>query len=97
MYRISKEQIKEADTFAMNLLLNLIDDLIYSEQEIIKNDKIFLSIANQVMLIEENITTFADIASVGAEIAKLTAMEIVLIDSITKEEKIVNVEIEGGI
>jgi hypothetical protein len=97
MYRISKEQIEEADTFAMYLLLNLIDDLIYSEQEIIKNDKIFLSIANQVMLIEENITTFADIASVGAEIAKLTAMEIVLIDSITKEEKIVNVEIEGGI
>ena len=97
MYRISKKQIEEADTFAMYLLLNAIDDLIYAEEVEITEDKMFLSLDNQRTIIHENFTTFSDIASVIAEITKLATMEIVLIDSITKEEKIVNVVIEGGI
>ena len=91
MWRIGKRQQQDS------LLLNEIDSYLYSEEIEIKNDKIFISFEMQQRFIAENINSFSDITEVIEDIKKCQDWTVLLVDSVTKEEKEVMIEIEGGI
>ena len=91
MLRICERQRKES------VLLNEIDSYLYSEEIEIKNDKIFIPFEMQQRFISENINKFYDLTVICKEILKCQDWTVLLVDSITKEEKEVTIEIEGGI
>ena len=91
MLRICEIKRKES------VLLNEIDSYLYSEEIEIKNDKIFISFEMQQRFISENINKFYDLTVICKEILKCQDWTVLLVDSITKEEKEVTIEIEGGI
>ena len=91
MLRICERQRKES------VLLNEIDSYLYSEEIEIKNDKIFISFEMQQRFISENINKFYDLTVICKEILKCQDWTVMLVDSVTKEEKEVTIEIEGGI
>ena len=91
MLRICERQIQES------VLLNEIDRYLYSEEIEIKNDKIFISFEMQQRFISENINKFYDLTVICKEILKCQDWAVLLVDSTTKEEKEVTIEIEGGI
>ena len=91
MYRVSATQCKD------NHLLNLIDDYIYSEDLKIENGKIFISLDIQRELIQENFTKFSDITEIMEDMKKIQDVTVTLVNSATKEEKEVMIEIEGGV
>lgn len=91
VYRISKRQCRE------NIFLNELDIYLFANIAEVKNDKIIFTKQMQKMFITENLTRFSDITTNMQDLLKLQDITVILVDSVTKEEKIVNVEIEGGI
>ena len=91
MLRICESKRKES------VLLNEIDSYLYSEEIEIKNDKIFISFEMQQRFISENINKFYDLTVICKEVLKCQDWTVLLVDSVTKEEKEVTIEIEGGI
>ena len=91
MWRVSTTQ-REG-----NIFLQEIDNYLFAEAVEVKNDKIVLTRELQKLFITENFTRFSDITSNIKDLLKLDERTVVLIDSITKEEKEIMIEIEGGI
>lgn len=91
MWRVSKRQQEG------NVFLQEIDSYLFAEMVDVKNNKIKLSLENQRMFITENMTSFSDITTMCEDLKKLQDIAVILIDSITKEEKEIMIEIEGGI
>ena len=91
MWRVSKIQKED------NIFLQEIDNYLFAEAVEVKNDKITLSLEIQRLFITENFTRFSDITTSIEDLKKLRDITVVLIDSITKEEKEIIIEIEGGI
>ena len=80
-----------------NIFLQEIDNYLFTEAVEVKNDKIVLTRDMQKLFISENFTRFSDISTSIKDLLKLQDRTVVLIDSITKEEKEIMIEIEGGI
>lgn len=91
MYRISKRQCSE------NIFLNELDNYLYSEMIKVENNKIVFTKEMQRLFITENLTMFSDITTNIADLLKLQEITVTLVDSTTKEEKEIMIEIEGGI
>ena len=91
MYRVSKIQ-KEG-----NIFLQEIDNYLFADAIQIVNDKITLTRDMQKLFITENFTRFSDITANIKDLLKLEERTVILINSITKEEKEVMIEIEGGL
>ena len=91
MWRVMKTQ-KEG-----NIFLQEIDNYLFAEAVEVKNDKIILTRDMQKLFITENFTRFSDISTSIQDLLKLQDRTVVLIDSTTKEEKEVTIEIDGGI
>ena len=91
MWRVSKAQKKD------NIYLQEIDNYLFAEAVEVENDKIVFTRDMQKLFITENFTRFSDITSNIKDLLKLQDRTVVLIDSITKEEKEIMIEIEGGI
>ena len=92
MYRISKIQQEG------NIYLQELDNYLFSEMvKVEKNDKIIFTKQLQKMFITENFSSFGDITTNIADLKKLDEISVIVIDSTTKEEKEVMIEIEGGI
>ena len=91
MWRVSKTQ-KEG-----NIFLQKIDDCLFTGAIEVVNDKITLTKDIQRLFITENFTRFSDITSNIKDLLKLQEITVVLVDSATKKEKEVMIEIEGGI
>lgn len=91
MYRISKRQCSE------NIFLNELDIYLFANITEVKNDKIIFTKQLQKLFITENFSNFSDITTNIADLKKLDEITVVVIDSVTKEEKEVMIEIEGGI
>jgi len=91
MWRVSKIQRAE------NLFLQTIDNYLFDDEIQVVNDKITLTKDIQRLFITENFTRFSDITSNIKDLLKLQEITVVLVDSATKEEKEVMIEIEGGI
>ena len=91
MWRVSKRQREN------NVYLQEIDNYLFADAVEVKNDKITLSLEIQRLFITENFTRFSDITTSIEDLKKLLDITVVLIDSITKEEKEVTIIIEGGI
>ena len=91
MFRISKTQREN------NIYLQEIDNYLSAEEIEVKNDKIVFTGDMQKLFITENFTRFSDITINIKDLLKLQDRTVILIDSVTKEEKEVMIEIEGGI
>ena len=91
MFRVSKTQKNG------NIFLEEIDNYLFAEAIEVKNDKIVLTRDMQKLFITENFTRFSDITSNIKDLLKLQDRTVILIDSTTKEEKEIMIEIEGGI
>ena len=91
MWRVSKRQREN------NIYLQEIDNYLFAEAVDVKNDKIVLTIELQRLFITENFTRFSDITTSIQDLIKLQDTTVLLVDSTTKEEKEVTIEIEGGI
>ena len=91
MWRISKTQREN------NIFLEEIDDYLFAEVIEIKNNKIMFTKEMQNEFILENFKTFSDITTSIENLKKLQDITVILIDSTTKEEKEIMIEIEGGI
>lgn len=91
MYRISKIQQEG------NIYLQELDNYLYAGVAEIKKDKIIFTKQLQKMFITENFSNFSDITTNIADLKKLDEITVILVDSTTKEEKEVMIEIEGGI
>lgn len=91
MWRVSKTQ-REG-----NIFLQDIDNYLFADAIQVVNDKITLSRELQKLFITENFYKFSDITSSIKDLLKLEEVAVILIDSTTKEEKEVTIEIEGGI
>ena len=91
MYRISKMQRE------CNIFLDEIDNYLYDEIIEVENDKIIFTKDMQKLCITENFRRFSDITTNIQDLLKLQDITVILIDSVTKEEKEIMIEIEGGI
>ena len=91
MYRISKRQQEG------NIYLQELDNYLYAGVAEVKNDKIIFTKQLQKLFITENFIEFSDITTNIADLKKLDEITVTLVDSTTKEEKEVMIEIEGGI
>ena len=91
MWRISKIQREN------NIFLEEIDDHLFAEVIDIKNNKITFTKEMQNEFIVENLKTFSDITTSIENLKKLQDITVILMDSTTKEEKEIMIEIEGGI
>ena len=91
MWRISKIQREN------NIFLEEIDDYLFAEAIEIKNNKIMFTKEMQNEFIVENFKTFSDITTSIENLKKLQDITVILMDSTTKEEKEITIEIEGGI
>ena len=93
MYRISKTQQEN------NIFLQELDSYLFSGVAEVKEEenKIVFTEELQKMFITENFSRFSDITTNIADLKKLDEISVVVIDSTTKEEKEVTIEIEGGI
>ena len=91
MYRISKRQCSE------NIFLNELDIYLFANTAEVKNDKIIFTKQMQKMFITENFSNFSDTTTNIEDLKKLDEISVILVDSVTKEEKEVMIEIEGGI
>ena len=91
MWRVSGIQKKG------NLLLEEIDSYLFAEEIEVINDKIVITKELQKLFITENLTRFSDITEVIEDIKKCQDWIIICNDTVTKEEKEVMIEIEGGI
>ena len=91
MFRVSKTQKNG------NIFLEEIDNYLFADAVEVKDDKIVFTIELQRLFISENFTRFSDITSNMKDLLKLQDRKVILIDSITKEEKEITIEIEGGI
>ena len=91
MYRISKMQ-KEG-----NIYLQELDSYLFAEMVKIENNKIIFTKQLQKLFITENFSRFSDITTNIQDLLKLQDITVILIDSVTKEEKEIMIEIEGGI
>ena len=91
MLRICERQRKES------VLLNEIDNYLFAEAIEVVNDKIVLTKELQKLFITENFTRYSDITEVIEDIKKCQDWTVICNDTITKEEKEVTIEIEGGI
>ena len=91
MWRISKTQREN------NIFLEEIDDYLFAEVIEIKNNKITFTKEMQNEFIVENFKTFSDITTSIENLKKLQDITVILMDSTTKEEKEITIEIEGGI
>ena len=90
MWRVSKTQRE-------NVFLEEIDSCLFYEMLGVENDKIVFTTELQKTFIKENFTRFSDITTSIEDLKKLQDITVILIDSETKEEKEVTIEIEGGI
>ena len=91
MWRISKIQREN------NIFLEEIDDYLFAEVIEIKNNKITFTKEMQNEFIVENFKTFSDITTSIENLKKLQDITVILMDSTTKEEKEITIEIDGGI
>ena len=91
MWRISKIQREN------NIFLEEIDDYLFAEVMEIKNNKITFTKEMQNEFIVENFKTFSDITTSIENLKKLQDITVILMDSTTKEEKEITIEIDGGI
>lgn len=91
MYRISKRQQEG------NIYLQELDNYLYAGVAEIKNGKIVFTKQMQKLFITENFSSFGDIVASISDLRKLDEITVMLINSTTKEEKEVMIEIEGGI
>lgn len=91
MWRVNKRQRDG------NIFLEEIDNYLFSEAIKVVNDKITLTRDMQKLFITENLNCFSDITTNIADLKKLDEITVILIDSATKEEKEIMIEIEGGI
>ena len=93
MYRISKTQQEN------NIFLQELDSYLFSGVVEVKEEenKIIFTKQMQKMFITENFSRFSDITTNIADLKKLDEITVILVDSTTKEEKEITIEIEGGI
>ena len=91
MYRISKRLRDD------NVYLQELDNYLYAGVAEVKNDKIIFTKQLQKMFITENFSNFSDITINMQDLLKLQDITVTVFDSVTKEEKEVMIEIEGGI
>ena len=91
MFRVSKTQKNG------NIFLEEIDNYLYTGVAEVKNDKIVFTKKLQKLFIVENFYNFSDITTNIKDLLKPQDITVILIDSVTKEEKEVMIEIEGGI
>ena len=92
MYRISKRQ-KEG-----NIFLEELDSYLFAADIMeVKTDKMIFTKQLQKLFITENFTILSDITTSMQDLLKLQDITVILVDSVTKEEKEVTIEIEGGI
>ena len=91
MYRISKRQQEG------NIYLQELDNYLYAGVAEVKNDKIIFTKQMQKMFITENFSRFSDITTNMQDLLKLQDITVALVDSVTKEEKEIMIEIEGGV
>ena len=91
MYRISKRLRDD------NVYLQELDNYLYAGVAEVKNDKIIFTKQLQKLFITENFSRFSDITTNIADLKKLDEISVILVDSTTKEEKEIMIEIEGGI
>ena len=90
MWRVSKMQKEN------NLFLQKIDNYLFVDAIQVVNDKITLTKELQKEFISDNLSDFADITKIIADLLKLQEITVTLVGS-TQEEKEVMIEIEGGI
>ena len=90
MWRVSKMQKEN------NLFLQKIDNYLFVDAIQVVNDKITLTKELQKEFISDNLSDFADITKIIADLLKLQEITVTLVGS-TQEEKEVTIEIEGGI
>lgn len=91
MYRISKRQQEG------NIYLQELDNYLYTGVAEVKNGKIVFTKQMQRLFITENFNRFSDITTNMQDLLKLQDITVILVDSTTKEEKEITIEIEGGI
>jgi hypothetical protein len=91
MLRVSKRQQYG------NIFLQEIDGYLFAGMIEVVNDKIIFTRQLQGLFITENFSNFSDITSSIKDLLKLEDRTVILIDSITKEEREITIEIEGGI
>jgi len=91
MLRVSKIQRED------NIFLQEIDNCLFANEIEVKNDKIILTREMQKLFITENFSRFSDITANIKDLLKLQEITVTLVDNITKEEKEITIEIEGGI
>jgi hypothetical protein len=91
MWRVSRRQKGD------NIFLQEIDNYLFADEIQVVNDKITLKREVQKLFITENFTRFSDITANIKDLMKLEDRTVILIDSITKEEREIMIEIEGGI
>ena len=91
MYRISK-RLRDN-----NVYLQELDNYLYARAAEVKNNKIIFTKEMQRLFITENLTIFSDVTTNMQDLLKLQDITVILVDSTTKEEKEVMIEIEGGI
>lgn len=91
MWRVSRRQKGD------NIFLQEIDNYLFADEIQVVNDKITLKREVQKLFITENFTRFSDITANIKDLLKLEDRTVILIDSITKEEREIMIEIEGGI
>jgi len=91
MWRVSKIQRAE------NIFLQTIDNYLFDDEIQVVNDKIIFTRDMQKEFITDNLSDFADITKIIADLLKLQEITVTLVDSTTKEEREIMIEIEGGI
>jgi hypothetical protein len=91
MWRVSKRQQEG------NVFLQEIDSYLFAEMVKVVNDKIIFTRQLQGLFITENFSNFSDITLSIKDLMKLEDRTVILIDSITKEEREIMIEIEGGL
>jgi hypothetical protein len=91
MWRVSRRQKGD------NIFLQEIDNYLFADEIQVVNDKITLKREVQKLFITENFTRFSDITANIKDLMKLEDRTVILIDSITKEEREIMIEIEGGL
>jgi hypothetical protein len=91
MWRVSRRQKGD------NIFLQEIDNYLFADEIQVVNDKIIFTRQLQGLFITENFSNFSDITANIKDLMKLEDRTVILIDSITKEEREIMIEIEGGI
>ena len=91
MWRVSKIQKEN------NIFMQEIDNYLFADAIQVVNDKITLTKELQKDFISDNLSDFADITKIIADLLKLQETTVTLVDDTTQEEREVMIEIEGGI